>query len=57
MENLSHKLSAALDKFTGNYREHLNHADIDENTRDALDLLGADIKHLFDDLIKAVDEI
>ena len=58
MKHLSIKLTKAVEKFETCYKDTLNNAeiDIDENTYNVLYSLGADIKHLFDDIIDIIDE-
>lgn len=55
MNELALKLTKATEKFELSYKETLNQADLDTKTSNALYDLGADIKHLMDDVISAVD--
>lgn len=50
------KLTAAVGKFETNYKETLNEANLDQNTINTLYDLGADIKHLMDEVIDILDE-
>ena len=55
----AHKTSKkipALGKFETNYKETLNEANLDQNTINTLYDLGADIKHLMDEVIDILDE-
>lgn len=56
MKDLSLKLLKATEQFELDYKETLNKADIDEKTFNVLYDLGADIKHLMDAVIAALDE-
>lgn len=56
MKQLSLQLLKATEKFELNYKNTLNNADIDSKTSDVLYNLGADIKHLFDDVIDIIEE-
>ncbi len=56
MNDLSFKLTKALEKFELNYKDTLNNSSIDDETMKTLYNLGADIKHLFDDVIDIIDE-
>lgn len=56
MNDLAFKLIKATEKFELDYKETLNNADLDSKTFNALYDLGADIKHLMDDVIKAIDD-
>ena len=55
-EQISSKLTAAVGKFETNYKETLNEANLDQNTINTLYDLGADIKHLMDEVIDILDE-
>lgn len=55
MKNLALKLVKATEKFELDYKDTLNKADLDEKTFNVLYDLGADIKHLMDDVIIAVE--
>lgn len=50
MNKLAVKLTAAVGKFETNYKETLNEANLDQNTINTLYDLGADIKHLMDEI-------
>lgn len=56
MKELSLKLTKSIEKFELNYKETLNNSSIDDETMKTLYDLGADIKHLFDDVISIIDE-
>ena len=56
MNKLAVKLTAAVGKFETNYTETLNEANLDQNTINTLYDLGADIKHLMDEVIDILDE-
>ena len=56
MKQLSFQLLKATETFELNYKNTLNNADIDSKTSDVLYNLGADIKHLFDDVINIIEE-
>lgn len=56
MNDLAYKLTKAVEKFELNYKETLNQSDLDTKTINTLYDLGADIKHLMDEVILAVDE-
>ncbi len=52
---LAAKLTIAVEKFELDYKDTLNNANVDSKTINVLYDLGADIKHLMDDVIKIVD--
>lgn len=56
MKDLSGKLAKAVERFESNYKNTLNASDLDSKTSSTLYDLGADIKHLFDDVINILDE-
>ena len=56
MNELALKLTTAVGKFEMNYKQTLNEADLDQNTINTLYDLGADIKHLMDDVIDILNE-
>ena len=56
MNKLAVKLTAAVGKFETNYKETLNEANLDQNTINTLYDLGANIKHLMDEVIDILDE-
>ena len=58
MKDLSFRLTQAVEQFERHYKDTLNSAeiDIDENTYNVLYSLGADIKHLFDEVINILAE-
>ncbi len=56
MKDLSYKLTKAVERFESNYKDTLNKSDLDDKTISTLYDLGADIKHLFDDVIDILDE-
>lgn len=56
MNDLAYKLTKAVEKFELNYKETLNQSDLDDKTINTLYNLGADIKHLMDEVILIVDE-
>jgi hypothetical protein len=55
MNDLALKLTKATEKFELDFKETLNNAKLDTETINTLYDLGADIKHLLDDVILAVD--
>lgn len=55
MKNLSLQLIKVTEKFELDYKETLNNADLDEKTIHVLYDLGANIKHLMDDVITALE--
>lgn len=55
MKDLALKLTIASNEFEKNYKETLNSSDVDVKTIHLLYDLGADIKHLMDDVIAAID--
>lgn len=56
MKQISLQLTKAVETFELNYKETLNNSEIDTETFNTLYNLGADIKHLFDDVINIIDE-
>lgn len=56
MNELALKLIAAVGKFETNYKQTLNEADLDQNTINTLYDLGADIKHLMDEVIDILNK-
>ncbi|MCI8800181.1 MAG: hypothetical protein HFH88_10270 [Lachnospiraceae bacterium] len=56
MKDMAFKITKAVEHFESSYKETLNKAEVDEKTYNALYSLGADIKHLFDDIIDILDE-
>lgn len=55
MNDLALKLTKATQNFELNYKETLNKANLDNNTFNVLYDLGAEIKHLMNEVISAVD--
>ena len=56
MKDIAFKITKAVEHFESSYKETLNNAEVDEKTYNTLYSLGADIKHLFDDVIDILDE-
>lgn len=56
MKQISLQLLKAVETFELNYKETLENSKIDIETANALYNLGADIKHLFDDVITIIEQ-
>ena len=56
MKQISLQLSKAVETFELNYKETLNNSKIDTETVNVLYDLGADIKHLFDEVITIIEQ-
>lgn len=56
MNDLALKITKAVEKFELDYKETLNQSDLDAKTINTLYDLGADIKHMMDEIIIAIDD-
>lgn len=55
MKQISLQLLKAVEKFELDYKETLDNSNADSETLTTLYDLGADIKHLFDDVITIIE--